>query len=537
MACFCGILGLCQAKDVVHLPVPYIPQPDNQTCLPTSLLMAMHFLGRAPDLNSTAVQALQPRCHYNRRNTPEILRDFGLYGLASWHDLAWTTATVENELRMGRPVVLGLGCSRVGHFVLAIGYTDEHKVIIHDPWKKEPGWPLGGRDFVTDWDVMQWRGGVIIRTEPFPEAPPISGTLVTEKGEPAEDVNSSPGRLAPGQESELVFHVKNNGRQPWPDQVFLAPVDPGSSPTKSRQSPFYVSGAWPSPDHAAVPDKPNLAPGDIATFRVKIRAPQVERDTTFREYWNLVDGNGRWFSSSWLAGPSNRQMWSRIPVTAIRQEALPIEEKTPGGRPQLKWQVKSGGLAMADEATSASPDGSPAMKLLSPGREFDSAWVGSGAWKDYRVEAWVYCEIRPDLKPQGFDRAGIFIRDDGQHTGDTMSTLEAGSSYAMTFDSDDGRIRAGNIENGGMEDFKSKPFRLSAPGWHKFAIACRGDQVVFELDGQPFESAKSKVALAGDCGVYYRTGYYDKSISHGVTFAGFKASQEGVATVASAPGK
>ena len=368
------------ARDIVHLPVPYLAQPDDQTCLPTSLLMAMHFLGRI-ELDEETVQSLQTRCRYDRFNTPALLRDYGLYGLATWRGLAWTPQTIEHELDLGHPVVLGLGCSRPGHFVLAIGYTDDHRVIIHDPWHKDPGWPFGGPDVTTTWDRLQWRGGVMVRPEPFPDLLPVSGTLVDGEGRAVEDFLLSPRRMVSGETVQVTVQVKNTGSAPWPKEVFLAPVDADAIPTKGRESAFFCEGNWLSPSRVVASDRVSPAPGEIARFAFTVRAPSVAKTTTFEECWNLVDGDGRWFSDSWLAGPGNRQILHRIAVDPKLEWALPLTENAPQGRPSLPWQVKFGALAKVGESPGG--DGaSPSDAIASRARWFSCA-AALLAWKEF----------------------------------------------------------------------------------------------------------------------------------------------------------
>ena len=172
------------------------------------------------------------------------------------------------------------------------------------------------------------------------------------------------------------------------------------------------------------------------------------------------------------------------------------------------------------------PDGLTALQLVTPGRTYDSAWVGDPQWSDYRVEAWVWCEYRPGEEAQGWDRVGIFARDNGDRAGDTKDGVELGGSYAMTFDTDDGGVRAGNIDNGGIEDFRTGPrHKITETGWHKFSIRCAGDTLTYELDGREFWKGKDKLLKSGDCGVYYRTAFLEPGRSHGVIFAGFNVGK------------
>lgn len=510
-AIFLAVASLSFAA--VELPVPYLQQPDNQTCLPTCLTMALHFMGRE-SLTSDTVQKFQKRTQYNRYNVPGIVKDYNLYALPTWHELGWTRETVEHELDQGRPVILGLNQGPVGHFVLAIGYTNDHKIIIHDPWYKEPGWEFGGPHVVADWSQLNFRGGIMIHATPFPDEPKPAGKIVKEE---------YPKRMAPGETAQVSYEIRNTSDKPWPDGVFLAAIDPTSTSTE-RESAFFVQEDWLSPTRIKGPDKRNLMSSDTATFTFKIRAPQVAKATTFREHWNLIDKNGHWLNGRRLTMSEDHAAAFTIVVSPQTTATLPQHETSNGSQPSLPWQVKYGTIT-TDDTTTKPPDASRPWRLLTPGKTCDAAWLGNGAWTDYRVEAWVYCEMRPELKSEGFDRVGIFIRDNGQHAGDTKNETEIGECYAMTFDSDDGSIRAGFITNGSLDDFRPKAQRhkLTETGWHKFSIKCEGETLTYELDDKPFYAGKDKEFKSGECGIYYRSVLDSPGTAHGVAFAGFKA--------------
>ena len=307
----------------VHLPVPYMRQPDDQTCLPTCLTMALHFMGRV-ELTSPTVFAFHKRTNYDRYNLPPMLREYGLYGFPSWYERNWTRKTVEKELDAGRPVILGCNQGRYGHFVLAVGYTGDGRLIINDPSIRKPGYEIGGPHSTIRWEQLLWRGGCIIRPDEFAGTPRLSGTC-TE--------STAPRRMTPGETAEALFEVKNNGADPWPAEVYLAPVEPESSPTQFRRSALMDGEKWISPERAAAPDRKAIAPGEKALFRVPLRAPQTEAPAIFMERWNLVDSTGRRLGDSFLAGPGDYQMFSKVVVELKRAFDLPlVETAKDGGR-------------------------------------------------------------------------------------------------------------------------------------------------------------------------------------------------------------
>ncbi|MBX7245953.1 MAG: C39 family peptidase [Candidatus Sumerlaeaceae bacterium] len=598
------------AKDVVRLPVPYMRQPDGSTCLPTSLCMAMHFMGRC-DLTSATIFEFHKVCRTDRYNVPDLVRQYGLYAFPSWLESSWTRETIEHELNCGRPVVLGVDVSRAGHFVLAVGYTDDGKVIIHDPANPHPGWSFNGAYTTTTWDKLIWRNGIMLRGEPFP-APPrtISGTLVA---------TTAPRTLVSGEMAMAEFAIKNNGTEPWPEGVALAPVDAYSIPTKERTSAFAIlpgdekatSGTWLSPTRAAAPSVNRLAPGETALFRVPLRAPATlvdGRPALYRENFNLIDASGHWFSEHWQTGPSNRQIFFRVSVVPPRRtdSVLPLEETVSGGKPSLPWKLKNGGaevLAVAANAPafpSVDLDTSGIVEVVAPppsdeettptstpdvgttesavaavsatsttlfsslprpktpvlslrpadGQDYEMAFVGDPLGTDYRVEAWVYCDVRPVERGRGYERAGIFMHDSGQHRITNKTELENGECLLMAYESNSGRIRAGNFLNGGVSDSGRGNVRIKESGWHRFAITAKGNEISYELDGNviatargftgrgggrgrrggsasreasPRETDPRAVLRFGDCGVfcnYLSLGPDDPR--HGLLFAGFR---------------
>lgn len=546
-----ALVAIAPAKDVIRLPVPYIQQPDGETCLPTSLCMAMHFLGRC-DLTTETIHTLHITCHYDRYNVPKLVQQFGLYAFPSWLEHAWTRETVEAELRAGRPVILGLDCSRPGHFVLAVGYTDDGKVIIHDPYWKEPGWPFGGPFVTTDWAPLIWRNGIILHTDAFTSAPrAISGTMVA---------TTAPRTLLPGQPAIAEFAIKNNGSQSWPDELYLAPVDAYSTAPRERISPFAVlpgitnasetSGTWISGTRISGPDKKNLAPGDVACFRVPLRAPVVTEPTTFRENFNLVDGAGHWFSENWMTGPSNRQMFFRVAVVPRLpgSDKLPMIETAENGRPTLPWRYKvttdTATITVAEDPPPAAeanttsslspPDGTRALRMRTPpGEKFQVAFVGDPLARDYHVQSWVYCDYKPADKDRGYDRYGIFMHDAGQHRLAPKTELEDDDCILMSYDSDNGRLRCGNFDKGGMGEFRRDrdATYIKESGWHKMGIRAEGTTVTFELDDKPIHVARNVSRFAedaprafssGDSGVFYRSTYPQQSERRGMLFADFK---------------
>lgn len=523
--------GGATAQAGVHLPVPYMAQPDNQTCFPTSLMMAMNYLGRIDDFSSDTIQHLHKYCQYNRFNAPEIAPMYGLHALPSWHNLGWNKDTIKHELNMGRPVVLGtFQGGQHGHFVLAVGYTDDDQVIIHDPGRYNLGSALGGPDRVTTWENLLWRGGIIVRPTPFPQAPPLSGVAINADGDPLETTYNL--YMTEGDDAQVTFTLLNNGRIAWPEKLYLAPLDPDSSPTTSMQSPIATS-AWIAPDRVT-DSLSSLEPATsrVVTFNVKAPSVTDNKNQTFLQYFNLVDDQGNWFGNHYQTGPGHRNIGVRLIVLPKDrpQWNLPLHETFAAATsPDLPWGVKFGELKLADDFTTAPPKGGNVVHLRTQDHVYDSAWVGDNDWTDYRVEAWVYADIRPEIKDRMWERLGIFARDNGQHMANNKNEREIGFTLGMFVDTDDGAVRAGHIQNGAVDDYREVRHRLPKSGWYHFAITCKGTTITYELDGEVFHTEKNvRKYRNGDTGVFYTAAHDPQqpvnNLHQGIYFSDFKVS-------------
>lgn len=96
--------------------------------------------------------------------------------------------------------------------------------------------------------------------------------------------------LEPGQEAELWVRYQNRGRRRWrPDGD--NPVRLGTDEPQDRDSPFFLEGAWISPQRATAVQG-EVASGEVGTFRFTLRAPDDPGD--YRESFNPVAEGGGW---------------------------------------------------------------------------------------------------------------------------------------------------------------------------------------------------------------------------------------------------
>ncbi|MDK2972524.1 MAG: hypothetical protein PWP23_2279 [Candidatus Sumerlaeota bacterium] len=143
------------------------------------------------------------------------------------------------------------------------------------------------------------------------------------------------------------------------------------------------------------------------------------------------------------------------------------------------------------------------MVVMDPSGGIETTRVGERMDGNCVVQADIFCDYRPEVAGDGFERVGIFARDQGQ--GAFESTFYGGGNcYAMTFDTHDGRIRAGKVVDGVFTDFKeASPFYFGLDLWHTFRIVCRGNTIEYWLNGSLFHSATDSTFAAGRAGIGY----------------------------------
>src|SRR5690606_34151325 len=113
------------------------------------------------------------------------------------------------------------------------------------------------------------------------------------------------------------------------------------------------------------------------TITFKIKAPEVTKNTTFLQYFNLHDDKGNWFGNHWQTGPGHRNMGVRVLVRPrdVPSVPLPVADEWKDGKSSLPWDVKFGKLEQLTEFTPAPPKGEPVIKLFTADRKSDAAAI------------------------------------------------------------------------------------------------------------------------------------------------------------------
>lgn len=146
------------------------------------------------------------------------------------------------------------------------------------------------------------------------------------------------------------------------------------------------------------------------------------------------------------------------------------------------------------------------MYVRDPSGGIDTARHGTSADGDIDVSAYVRCQYRPALAADGFDRVGVFVRDDGQgmFTGTNGAGTSKGNNYALTWDGDTGRLRCNRVVEGVPTDLLPAPVYQPTTAWRRMKIVAAGATLRFEIDGATLLTATDTAHASGQYGIGYQ---------------------------------
>jgi hypothetical protein len=218
------------------------------------------------------------------------------------------------------------------------------------------------------------------------------------------------------------------------------------------------------------------------------------------------------------AVPNSLMLVERDPTTTF-----PLaDEFTASGR-SLPWDDKFRFNPVEPFAPTATGGDGHVLKLLNPTAGFETASLGGTGDRNYTVSTSLYCDYRPEVAADGFERVGIFARDDGNGNFDT-TTLGGGNCYALTYDSNDGRIRAGVVVDGVFTDFlEADPQYAPSTNWRTFEIDCRESIIRFSVDGEILASVSDATHDHGRFGIGHHEYFGDDLNIRGAHAENFRA--------------
>jgi hypothetical protein len=215
---------------------------------------------------------------------------------------------------------------------------------------------------------------------------------------------------------------------------------------------------------------------------------------------------------------------TRYPTPAPPED-FPYADAFPAsGRQLASWQDRFTTPAIiAFSPTSPGGDGY-VLRVQDPSGGIETTRLGRLMDADYFVECDIFCEYRPSLAADGFERLGIFARDDGNGVFEGISGSGIrGNSYALTWDSGDGRVHCFNTVEGVPTDLLPAPVTEPSTAWRHFRIEALGSQITFKLDGVVLASVVDTAHPAGQFGIGYHEYFATNSNIAGTRADNFRA--------------
>lgn len=213
------------------------------------------------------------------------------HDVTSWQaGTSYSTLTV--ELDAGYPMVASASVIGYGHIIVIKGYDDDHSVVVNDPygdagsgsWGDYDGegavydWPGYNNGNLTDFTVAQIFGAQGPLVEPDPE---------WDASWVAQD---HPGVMVSGEHENAWVELANEGTSTWePGATFLGTAGP-----QDRDSEFEDPNSWIGANRPATVDAAT-PPGEVGRFSFVLRAPDVQQQIQYDEYWQLVQEGVTWF--------------------------------------------------------------------------------------------------------------------------------------------------------------------------------------------------------------------------------------------------
>ena len=191
-----------------------------------------------------------------------------------------------------------------------------------------------------------------------------------------------------------------------------------------------------------------------------------------------------------------------------------VDPFAPTGR-SLAWDDKFSFNPVEPFAAPA-PDGDGyAMKVANEFGSCETASIGASGDADCAVEALIYCEYRPELAGDGYERVGLFTRDDGNANFEA-GDLGGGNCYALTYDTDTGRVRAGVVVAGVFTDFlDATPLYEPSTAWRAFRIECSGTTIRYLVDGAVVADVIDTTHASGRFGIGHHEYFANDDNVHG----------------------
>ncbi len=140
------------------------------------------------------------------------------------------------------------------------------------------------------------------------------------------------------------------------------------------------------------------------------------------------------------------------------------------------------------------------VRVFDPAGGTDSIRLGRATTRDVAVQADLFCDYRPQLATNGFERIGVFARDNAQGAFDGTFTQQ-GACYALAWDSHDGRVWCMRAQGGTLTDLLPNPLYRPSTAWRRLRLEARGSQLRFLIDGELLLETNDSTHATGEFGI------------------------------------
>jgi len=211
-------------------------------------------------------------------------------------------------------------------------------------------------------------------------------------------------------------------------------------------------------------------------------------------------------------------------VLLVKQDtstAFPIQDNFPSSGRTLTWDDKFVFNGVSAFSPTAPGGDGYAITVKDPSGGAETIHVGDLADTDYAVEAQVYCEYRADVSGNGYERYGIYARDNGNNAF-SLTSYGGGNCYCLTYDSNNGRVRAGKIVAGVLSDFLPTPLYYTSSAWRKMRIEAVGPNIRYYLNDALLASVLDTTFTRGYSGIGFHELFSTNSNMHGTRADNFR---------------
>jgi len=216
-------------------------------------------------------------------------------------------------------------------------------------------------------------------------------------------------------------------------------------------------------------------------------------------------------------------------------QSFPLHDTFPTAAPQLGWRPKfTAPVSVA--VTTAPPSGdATVLRVMDPSGGTDSIRLSPGLVRDLAVQADLLCEHRPQLAANGFERIGVFVRDQAQGAFDGTQS-QPGACYALCWDSHDGRVRCLRVQGGVLTDLLPAPRFVPGTAWRRFRLEAAGSVLTFVLDGERLLQVQDGAWASGEFGIGCHEYFTTNANMRGARIDTFHADVPGGFALALSPG-